>query len=281
MRARDDVTLPPPRIARAGLAGLPPWEAPCAGTEARLAEFFSAALNLDTVSANDDFFALGGGSLQAAAIFTRIRSELGHRLPLATLYRSPTIRSLAVALATASTKAPAVTDCVQLIQQGSSAEALFIAPGIGGDIVGLVHVVRHLDPKQTVYGLRSVGLQEGEAPLADVPAIASAFLSGIRRAQPRGPYQLFGVCWGGLVVLEIARQLRDAGEQVRLLAILDPPPVRTSPAAAEAPPGALSTRHFLAGRLALYRNALAEKPMRDWPSYIGGRLVNLADVVRR
>lgn len=301
MRARDDFTLSPPRIARAALAGLPSWVAPRQGTEARLAEFFSEALSLDAVGADDDFFALGGTSAQAAAIFTRIQNELGQRLPLATLYRSPTIRSLALAVGKAAAKAnvaavagvapapdtpavPAESDCVQPIQTGSSARPLFIGPGIGGDIIGLAHVARQLDPAQTVYGLRSIGLQEGEEPLAGMPAIAAGFVAGMRRVQPRGPYQLFGVCWGGLVVLEIARQLREAGEEVSLLALLDPPPVRTGVATAHrgsSKPAAPSTWQFLARRLDLYRHALAARPLREWPAYIGGRLVNIADVLRR
>lgn len=303
MQARDDFTLAPPRIARAALPGLSPWAPPRQGTEARLAEFFSAALNLDAVGADDDFFALGGTSLQAAAIFTRIRAELGQRLPLATLYRSPTVRLLAGALEKAAAKkaqAPAAAapapvpaapppavaaapvpsegDCVQLIRQGSAGLPLFIAPGLGGDIVGLAHVARQLPPAVSVYGLRSIGLQEGEEPLAGVPAIAAAFVDGLRRVQPRGPYQLFGVCWGGLVVLEIARQLRDAGETVRLLALLDPPP----PAGADRPAAPVpGRRSFIVRRLDMYRAALAARPLREWPAYIGGRLVNFADVLRR
>lgn len=306
MQATDDQSLKAPPVARAALPGLPPWQAPRQGTEATLAGFFTRELNLDTVGSDDDFFALGGTSLQAAAIFGCIARELGTRLPLATLYRAPTIRQLAAAVDKAMGKAsvkaasmaaaaqaaaigtpgagqaPAHADdsrCVQLIQPGSSAHALFIAPGIGGDIVGLGHVVRHLDPTQSVYGLRSIGLQAGEEPLADMPAIAAAFISEIRRVQPAGPYQLFGVCWGTLVCLEIARQLEAAGETVSLLALLDPPPVGggASAPAASAP----SRRHFLRQRLALYGKSLSATPLRAWPAYLWGRAVNVADALRK
>lgn len=307
MRARDDLTLPTPRITRAALAGLSPWTAPRQGTEARLAEFFSEALNLDTVGADDDFFALGGTSLQAAAIFARIQGELGQRLPLATLYRWPTVRLLAAALEKSALEkaaakqpgAPATAppparahaasppssgqDCVQLVRSGTSTLPLFIAPGIGGDIVGLAHLARQLPPAQTVYGLRSIGLEEGEEPLAAMHSIAAGFIAGMRRVQPRGPWQLFGVCWGGLVVLEIARQLKETGEEVALLALLDPPPARTAGATHGdgSATGAPSKRHFIARRLDLYRHALATRPLSEWPAYIGGRLLNLADALRR
>ena len=310
MQATDDQSLKPPPVARAALFGLPAWQAPRQGTEATLAGFFTRELNLDTVGADDDFFTLGGSSLQAAAIFSAIARELGARLPLATLYRAPTIRQLAAAVdkaagkaagkasakaapmaAAMQTAASRVPDagqtpvhagdarCVQLIQAGSSAQALFIAPGIGGDIVGLGHVVRHLDPAQRVYGLRSIGLQEGEEPLADMPAIAAAFISEIRREQPGGPYQLFGVCWGTLVCLEIARQLEALGEKVSLLALLDPPPVGggTPSATASVP----SKKDFLRQRLALYGKSLSATPLRAWPGYLWGRAVNVADALRK
>lgn len=300
MQATDDQLLKAPAVARAALSGLPAWQAPRQGTEARLAGFFVRELKLDTVGADDDFFALGGTSLQAAAIFAHIQRELGSRLPLATLYRAPTIRQLAVAVekaaGTASTKAMQVQSavvttlttgaataidesrCVQRIHAGSSRHALFIAPGIGGDIVGLGHVVRHLDPAQSVYGLRSIGLQEGEEPLVGMPAIATAFIADMRRVQAAGPYQLFGVCWGTLVCLEIARQLEEAGETVSLLALLDPPPVGGGTQAAASAP---SRWHFLRQRLALYGRSLAATPLRAWPAYLWGRLINIADALRQ
>lgn len=311
MRARDDFTLPSPRLPRAALVGLPSWVAPGPGTEERLAGFFSEALNLDAVGADDDFFMLGGTSLQAAAIFSQIQNQLGRRLPLAALYRSPTVRSLAraidktaprdgtpaapqdVALPASPAAHPGPSlgpspeqDCVLLLRAGTSGRSLFVAPGIGGDVIGLGHLARQLHPALTIYGLRSIGLQEGEEPLTGVPAIAAAFVAGLRRVQPRGPYHLFGVCWGGLVVLEMARQLNDAGEEVNLLALLDPPPVKAGGAASAQPPHdrapkAPSTGQFLLRRLKLYRSALARRPLREWPAYLGGRLVNITDVLLR
>ncbi|MEZ5564337.1 MAG: thioesterase domain-containing protein [Gammaproteobacteria bacterium] len=161
---------------------------------------------------------------------------------------------------------------------------MFIAPGIGGDIVGFGHLVRQLDPAQSVYGLRSIGLQEGEEPLIGVPAIAAAFISEMYRIQPAGPYQLFGVCWGGLVALEIARQLTDAGHEVALLALLDPPPVGFDDSAAPATPARAavpSTRQFLRQRLALYRHSLSTTPVHQWPGYVWQRLCNVFDALRQ
>ena len=43
----------------------------------------------------------------------------------------------------------------------------------------------------------------------------------MRAAQPHGPYCLIGVCAAGVVAFEMARQLKDAGEEVGALAFLD------------------------------------------------------------
>jgi hypothetical protein len=49
-------------------------------------------------------------------------------------------------------------------------------------------------------------------------------LQEIRAFQPRGPYYLGGYCFGGNVAYEMARQLRETGEQIGLLAMLDSAP---------------------------------------------------------
>jgi thioesterase domain-containing protein len=51
--------------------------------------------------------------------------------------------------------------------------------------------------------------------------MAARYLAAVREAQPRGPYRLLGWSFGGLVAFEMARRLRQEGEEVALLALLD------------------------------------------------------------
>jgi thioesterase domain-containing protein len=46
----------------------------------------------------------------------------------------------------------------------------------------------------------------------------------MKRVQPAGPYRIGGWSLGGLIAWEMARQLRDRGEEVALLALLDSSP---------------------------------------------------------
>jgi aspartate racemase len=54
-----------------------------------------------------------------------------------------------------------------------------------------------------------------------VQQLAASYVAKIREAQPEGRYALAGVSFGGFLAYEIAQQLRAAGGDVDLLAILD------------------------------------------------------------
>jgi thioesterase domain-containing protein len=54
-----------------------------------------------------------------------------------------------------------------------------------------------------------------------VETLAGECVAHLRRRQPAGPYRLAGVCFGGVVAFEMARLLRDAGEAVSFLALID------------------------------------------------------------
>ena len=51
-------------------------------------------LNLETVSVQDNFFAIGGHSLLATQIVTRIQNTLQVELPVRAVFENPTIASL-------------------------------------------------------------------------------------------------------------------------------------------------------------------------------------------
>ncbi|MFI6025990.1 amino acid adenylation domain-containing protein [Amycolatopsis magusensis] len=64
-----------------------------------LGELVARVLGVPGVGPDEDFFDLGGTSLQAARLINRIGRELGSTVPLGTFLRRPTVRGLAAALA--------------------------------------------------------------------------------------------------------------------------------------------------------------------------------------
>ncbi|NVJ28425.1 amino acid adenylation domain-containing protein, partial [Myxococcus sp. AM011] len=105
MRALDSLpTNTSGKVDRKALAALPVepdadeaehQQPPQGPAEELLALLFSQVLGVEKVHRNADFFSLGGHSLSATRLVSRIRQSFGVELPLATLFSTPTVASLA------------------------------------------------------------------------------------------------------------------------------------------------------------------------------------------
>ncbi len=76
------------------------YVAPVGPVETALVEIWSSLLGITRVGVDDNFFEIGGHSLSATQVVSRLRSVLGIEVPLRRLFECPTISSLAASLAT-------------------------------------------------------------------------------------------------------------------------------------------------------------------------------------
>lgn len=95
-------TGPTGKLQRIGLAQrLAPaaatteYAAPCTEVEAALADIWAEVLDVPRVGIHDDFFHLGGDSLQAARVLARATEMFRAPLPPASLFAAPTVAELA------------------------------------------------------------------------------------------------------------------------------------------------------------------------------------------
>ncbi|HZB43822.1 MAG TPA: amino acid adenylation domain-containing protein, partial [Pyrinomonadaceae bacterium] len=93
----DRRALPAPGDARAAEAERP-YVAPRTPVEEVVASVWAGVLGLGRVGAQDNFFDLGGHSLLATQVMSRVREAFGVELPLRTLFESPTVSGLALAV---------------------------------------------------------------------------------------------------------------------------------------------------------------------------------------
>jgi len=203
-------------------------EAPRDELERQLLRIWEEVLGVDPIGIGDSFFELGGHSLLGIRLFARIKKELGLSLPVASLFRSPTIEGLAQALRSHHT--PPGWSALVPIQEGGSRPPLFCVHGWGGGVLRYAELARLLGPDQPVYGLLAKGESGPEEPDVRIEDMAAYCLRAMRTRQPHGSYYLGGYCLGGVVAFEIAGQLEAQGEQVALLAVMD----RAAPNRAEA-----------------------------------------------
>ncbi|MEO8444480.1 MAG: amino acid adenylation domain-containing protein, partial [Gammaproteobacteria bacterium] len=92
----DREALPAPDALRPRLAGPP--VAPRSGAERALAEVWAEVLGFESLGVDDDFFELGGDSITAVQLTTRLQRWLDAGVPLAALFEAPTIAGLAAYL---------------------------------------------------------------------------------------------------------------------------------------------------------------------------------------
>jgi amino acid adenylation domain-containing protein/FkbM family methyltransferase len=212
----DRKTLPPPvRDGRAaGENFLPPRD----NLEFQLTELWGDILGVKNVGVKDDFFALGGHSLMAVRLMARVREQYDQALPLSTLFQYTTVESLASILRGQVSPSP-YSPLVE-IRRGNSKTPIFCVHPLGGEVVCYVDLARRLPAEQPFYGLQARGLG-GEAPLTSVEEMAYHYIQAMRAVQPAGPYMIGGWSFGGTMAFEMARQIREAGETVGLLAIID------------------------------------------------------------
>jgi amino acid adenylation domain-containing protein len=221
----DTEALPPPPPKPEAAAES---DVPLTRTEQKLASIWEKVLHVPRAGRNDDFFELGGHSMLAIQLFSRIEQEMGKKLPIATLFRAPTIAGLAHVI-----EQPAAVRAVQTlvpIQTAGTQPPFFCVHGLGGGVIGYAELARLLGPEQPFYGLQAYGAEGTGEPDDTIEKMAARYIEALRAVQPQGPYRIGGYCYGGFVAFEMASQLQRRGEQVGLLAIFEGYAIRRSEA---------------------------------------------------
>jgi thioesterase domain-containing protein/acyl carrier protein len=181
--------------------------------EAKMLDLFRRVLESNDLGVTDDFFEWGGDSLKAVDLMTRVFENTGIRLPAATLLNAPTVEAMAKEVARGD---PGQVMSVWLRKSGDLAP-LVCLPGLAADPLWMLPLMSALDPRQPLLGLSFVGLKP---PIA-IESAASLGVAELRRAQPHGPYFLLGHSLGGVLAFEMARELKNSGDEVAFLGLLD------------------------------------------------------------
>lgn len=221
----DRKALPKPQSGIATTEGRLPYE----GLESKLATVFSRILKLDTVYAGDDFFALGGHSLLAMRLAGDIRRELNQQITVGQIMTNPTIEKLAQHITwqmmttefgnTDLLKKHGFEATIQL-REGKGNPLICVYPGSGFAWQYTV-LTQYIKNSMPIIGLQSPRPNGLIAVSQNMDALIDKQLEIVRSIQPQGPYYLLGYSLGGTVAYGLAARLREAGEQVAFLGLLD------------------------------------------------------------
>jgi amino acid adenylation domain-containing protein len=209
--------------------------------EMKLARIWAEVLDIPEVGIHDNFFDLGGHSIQAIRLSAKIQEALDGDLSIAALIQGPTIEEQAdllrrkIGMTSAS---PLVA-----IHAGGDKAPFFCIHPVGGNVLPYMGLAHCLGEHHPFYGLQSPGLDGGD-PLCGIEEMASVYIAAMRKISPEGPYNLGGWSLGGVVAYEMARQLRQQKESVALLALIE----SYTPAVVEK----IERRYFKANKLETY-----------------------------
>ncbi|MDP9160455.1 MAG: thioesterase domain-containing protein, partial [Acidobacteriota bacterium] len=177
-------------------------------------------LGLSKIGVTDNFFELGGHSLLAVKLMAEIQRVTGKLLPLAALFQSATIESLARVL---HQDADDSNYTILQIQGGNTKPAFFAIVTPGVNALGYVALARHLGEDQPFYRIQGPGSRVTDRPYSkdEFDNLALQYIEAMKTVQPKGPYYLGGMCEGARIAFDMARYLEARGDKVALLAILD------------------------------------------------------------
>ena len=180
--------------------------------EEQLTDAWEKVLGIQQVGITDNFFALGGHSLLAVQLMAEIKKVTGQRIPVITLFQSPTIEQLA-----------------DTIRKGDWSEQTSGPVQINPDASKLplfwVHdtfLAGHLEPDQPLYVVRRSIPDEELASRNTIEEMAAHYLKEVRNIRPKGPYVLGGYCFWAVIALAMARQLIQQGDEVYFLFLVEP-----------------------------------------------------------
>ncbi|MDO0928856.1 amino acid adenylation domain-containing protein [Streptomyces sp. TG1A-8] len=193
------------------------YTAPRTDTERTITAIWADVLGVETVGVHDNFFALGGQSINAVRVVSRIR-DAGLPIALQQITRHPTVAGLAAALDAPQDESGGLV--VLLSREVDPALPLLfcVHPG-GGSTHPYRALARRLAGAFTVYGIQAPGLDAGESPLVGVESVAERYWREIRRVQPEGPCTILG--WSTGAVIAHAMGARDP-RAVAALLLLEP-----------------------------------------------------------
>jgi len=189
--------------------------------EAQLAGEWSEVLGLDRVGVHDNFFDLGGHSLTAVQLVSRIQRLVGKPIALLDLFQAPTIAALAERI---SGQAEAASSPFVVLQDGRGSAPLFCFDPTGTHVSAYQSLAYALEEDRPVYGLALSWIFSEPWNALSIDGIAARFTAIILERQPVGPYHLLGWSNGGAIALAVARLLEQQGRQPAFLGILDTQP---------------------------------------------------------
>jgi thioesterase domain-containing protein/acyl carrier protein len=214
----DRAALPAPQISltRTGRE----YVAPQNDLQQQLVDIWEELFKVHPIGITDNFFELGGHSLQMIMLVARVEERLGKRVQMAELFEIPTIEHLADIIGHG--RENLLQSLIVPLQPEGNQPPIFGPHASGGNVWCYKEILQYLGANQPFFGIQPREPENGMVVYhTEVEAMATDYVQAIRGFQPVGPYWLAGWSMGGVIAYEMARQLKQQGQEIGMLALID------------------------------------------------------------
>ncbi|VGP62946.1 Enterobactin synthase component F [Klebsiella variicola] len=199
------------------------------GMETLVAAAFSQLLGCEVNDIDADFFALGGHSLLAMRLAAQLSRQLARQVTPGQVMVASTVGKLSALLAAdlSDEQARRLGLDTLLPLRESDGPTLFCFHPASGFAWQFSVLARYLSPRWSITGIQSPRPQGPMVTATSLDEVCEHHLRTLLAQQPHGPYYLFGYSLGGTLAQGIAARLRQRGEAVAFLGLLDTWPPET------------------------------------------------------
>jgi amino acid adenylation domain-containing protein len=204
--------------------------APSGDAEAELTEEVRALLGVAELDPDVPLYDLGADSLTLLDVVDSAKRLFGVDLDLAWLGPEVTMAGVLAKLTGASITEDTGEVVVQMWREGTGREAVCLVHPVGGDVHAYRPLVAALDPALGVCVIADPALSRPEPPGWPVADRARRYHQALHARFPGRTWQLAGWSFGAWVATGMAAEAEAAGQPVRALHLIDPPPPGASAA---------------------------------------------------
>jgi amino acid adenylation domain-containing protein len=195
--------------------------------EEKLRETWSQVLGIlpSSIGINHHFFKLGGHSLKATTLVSRIKRELDIHMPLVEVFNRPTIRQQAQYIREQTNKNIPIKNphLVLLKEQKNKKNHLFLVHDGSGEVDAYIEFCNSLKSAANCWGIKVHGFENYTPQNITIENLAQKYIQVLHQVQNSHPYHISGWSLGGIIAFEMVRQLERKNRKVHLFALIDSP----------------------------------------------------------
>jgi amino acid adenylation domain-containing protein/FkbH-like protein/FkbM family methyltransferase len=182
---------------------------------------FCESLGYDALELTDNFQKIGGDSLVAINILSRIEKEIGCKVTIDDIFSSPNIKTTIDKVISLLFLAKTPTHIIHLKSGSNDIPPIFMVhPGNGG-VFHYQAFLENFPSTHTILGIENQIFDDSYKQFDSIEQMASFYLDKVKSTQPTGPYIFMGWSFGGAVAFEMARQLEARGENIGCVVLFD------------------------------------------------------------